>query len=47
MEQLRDKVITVRLNEDEWQMLDDLSKLYKEKKSVVIRTLIINQWKKK
>lgn len=46
MEQLRDKNWTLRLNANEWQMLEELSKKYKQDKSVIVRTLIYDLWKK-
>lgn len=45
MEERREKFITVRLNDLEWQMLDELTKKYETKKSTLIRTLILNLWK--
>lgn len=47
MKQPKDKVCTIRLNQDEWSMLDEMSKNLNANKSTVVRTAILNLWKKK
>lgn len=47
MEQLRDIKWTLRFNNDEWEMLDELTQKFKMKKSELVRTLIREQWKRK